>query len=319
MRWRWLAWALLLAALAPIVVAGVTYVRFATWRAQHVRALEAASRVVETARGPIEYARVGQGPPALLLHASPGGYDSVLQVVELDQAEGRPVELDAIIPSRPGYLRTPLGVGRSPAEQADAYAALLDRLDVGSVVVIASSGGAPSAIEFALRHPQRCRALVLQSAVLRREAPEAPAEGAGRLIGAVANSDFGRWLLARFFVDDLQEQAGGDPFAARVGWALTYASMPIAARRAGDDNDQAQFAKLRDLPFSQVRCPTLIVHGTADDNEPFANAAWAQRQIPGARLVAVEGAGHLVGITHRREVRAATDAFLAPLLTPAAN
>lgn len=46
-----------------------------------------------------------------------------------------------IIPSRPGYLRTPLSVDRTPKEQAEALAALLDTLKIDKVAVVGGSGG----------------------------------------------------------------------------------------------------------------------------------------------------------------------------------
>ena len=41
------------------------------------------------------------------------------------------------------------------------YAALLDELKIDRVIVEGASGGAPSAVQFALCHPQRTKALIL--------------------------------------------------------------------------------------------------------------------------------------------------------------
>jgi pimeloyl-ACP methyl ester carboxylesterase len=70
--------------------------------------------------------------------------------------------------SRPGYLRTPLETGRSPDAQADGYAALLDVLGLPQAAVIALSAGGPSALQFTLRHPNRCWGLVLVSTLTQR-------------------------------------------------------------------------------------------------------------------------------------------------------
>jgi hypothetical protein len=37
---------------------------------------------------------------------------------------------ELLVPSRPGYLRTPLESGRTPEDQADLYAAMLDSLEI---------------------------------------------------------------------------------------------------------------------------------------------------------------------------------------------
>jgi pimeloyl-ACP methyl ester carboxylesterase len=63
--------------------------------------------------------------------------------------------------SRFGYLRTPLPADASAGAQADAHACLLDALGIERVAIVAASAGAPSSMQFALRHPQRITALVL--------------------------------------------------------------------------------------------------------------------------------------------------------------
>ena len=57
------------------------------------------------------------------------------------------------------------------ARPYDAVAALLDRLEIGDVSIIGVSGGGPTALQFALRHPQRTRALVMVAAIARRYTP----------------------------------------------------------------------------------------------------------------------------------------------------
>ena len=72
--------------------------------------------------------------------------------------------------SRPGYVRTPLSVGKSYPEQADAAAALMDALGIDRAAVLGYSAGGPPAIYFAHRHPDRIWALILECAVTRRYA-----------------------------------------------------------------------------------------------------------------------------------------------------
>src|SRR5574341_959670 len=74
-----------------------------------------ASRIADTSNGPIEYAMQGEGPAVLVIHGCPGGYDQGLVAARLT----RDPSFKFIAPSRPGYLRTPLKVGRTPEAQAD--------------------------------------------------------------------------------------------------------------------------------------------------------------------------------------------------------
>ena len=112
-----------------------------------------------TSRGLIEYATLGDGeePAVLVIHGTPGGYDQGLMMA----LRIGPWSLHVIAPSRPGYLGTALDVGKTPRDQADAYADLLDALSISRAAIVALSGGGPSSIQFAAHHPERCAALVL--------------------------------------------------------------------------------------------------------------------------------------------------------------
>jgi pimeloyl-ACP methyl ester carboxylesterase len=61
----------------------------------------------------------------------------------------------------------------------------------------------------------------------------------------------------------------------------------------------------------EVRCPTLILWGENDRWIPIERGRQLQREIPGARLRAIAGAGHLVQ-------EDAPEAIVAALLNPLA-
>src|SRR5579859_7389059 len=103
----------------------------------------------------------GTGQVIMLLHGSPGGYDHAMALARYLNLQG----FTSLALSRPGYRRTPLSSGETPEEQADLFAATLDALDVSEVVVIALSGGGPAGLQFVLRHPDRCRGLVMLAAL----------------------------------------------------------------------------------------------------------------------------------------------------------
>jgi pimeloyl-ACP methyl ester carboxylesterase len=254
-----------------------------------------------------------------------GGCDqSLILARTLGEAGYRYVAL-----SRPGYLGTPLAAGRSPEEQADLYAGVLDALGLGRVVVMAVSGGGPSAIHFALRHPARCAGLVLASTT------GAPVEDRPPLAfyllpllvrwpgfeqrarAATARDPLG---AARRSVTDaaLLERLTRDPEA----WALFQCLMlgmgdRMAQRLAGTFNDVA-VSRVREYPLEQVAVPTLVLHGTRDPLVPFARHGRAlASRIPGAELLALEGGEHAAIFTHRGEARARVTAFLRAHARPA--
>ena len=121
---------------------------------------ELRSKLIKTSRGVVEAATWGEGPAVLLLHGAMGGYD---QGILLAQTVTYP-RFHYVAISRPGYLGSALRIGRMPQEQADLCAEVLDQLGAENAAVIAISGGGPTALQFALRHAERCRGLVMISA-----------------------------------------------------------------------------------------------------------------------------------------------------------
>ena len=106
---------------------------------------EIEQRQVQTSKGPVEYADVGQGIPILYFHGNDVGNDAVVMMEKSLVDDG----FRLIVPNRPGYYGTPLQCGRSPNDCADLAAELLDQLRVERVVVIGTSGGGPPASRFA--------------------------------------------------------------------------------------------------------------------------------------------------------------------------
>jgi pimeloyl-ACP methyl ester carboxylesterase len=271
-----------------------------------------------TARGLVEYATAGEGPTLLALHGIMGGWD---QSMLLARTVG-PASFRTLALSRPGYLRTALAAGRSPEEQADLYAATLDALGVERAAVIAISGGGPSAIRFALRHRDRCWALVLVSTVGE------PMTGVLPL-----SLHLKMWLARRaWFQERMRRRIERDPDAAarrsirdpevRTRTLADPEAGPlfremiasrgdrIALRLHGTKQDMV-VGRAPAPPLEDLRVPTLVVHGTSDRVVPFArHGAILARRIPGAELLAVEGGEHVAIFTHRSLIQARVDAFL---------
>jgi pimeloyl-ACP methyl ester carboxylesterase len=297
---------LILAAL--IVLGAVTiYARFLMWRREIIDALTVHSTLVLTARGPMEYATYGKGSPILIIHGTPGGYDQIYELLQLTNPNP---QAEFIIPSRPGYLRTPLSVGKTPQQQADALAALLDAIHVDRVIVTAVSGGGPIGLRFALQYPERCTSLVLKSAVTHRWETAPPQPGIAGWVQATFQTEFGRWLLRGVAQRAMLGSRASDPAMSAVMESLIRTTYPFDLRKAGFDNDIEQDRSITDWPIQDIRCPTLIIHGTADPAVPFEHAEFAHR-IPGSRLLAIKGANHLAAITNQAEIATAESTFFA--------
>lgn len=264
--------------------------------------------LVETACGPVEFQRRGEPPYLLVLHGTPGGHHQGVFARDFERAG-----FGTITPSRPGYLRTPIASGPGFDATADACAALLDVLDVQSVAGYAVSGGGPTAIEFAARHPQRIHALLLEVAVSGTYAPEvssaAMAMMSNPLVGWLQHQ-----LLTRFpkiVVSQMvkmestlsaadRSRVTREILADRDKMELLRELMdgmpPFDLLRTGFENDMARFAAIERLPFEAIRCPTLVSHGTHDDDVPFAHGERSAREIDGAQLHRVEQGWHLLAL-----------------------
>jgi len=247
-------------------------------------------KVIATARGPIEYGEFGEGSPVLLVHGTPGGADQGLALARILALRGHRV----IAPSRPGYLGTTLTVARDPEAQADALAALLDALAIERAAVIANSAGGAFAVPFALRHRERVsRLILLPSITARLDIGLDDLFHAALLLPrstAIAPSVVGL-ALRRF-----------EPSLITQSFALAWSTLPVAAKRAGTLNDAMQIARLPDYPLAQISSPTLLVHGDADRNVPFAQSVAAATAIPGARLLRIPGGNHSSTLFERRAI-----------------
>jgi len=280
--------------------------------------LKADVTTIETRHGPLECAVIGEGPTVLALHGAMGGWDQSLLLAETIGEPGyRYLAL-----SRPGYLGTSLGCGRSPEEQADAYAALLDATGAERAALMAVSGGGPSAIHFALRHPERCWGLVLVSTCGARVEGRLPLSfHLLRLLGRwswftaamerQAKRDPERAARASIPDAELRARTLADPEAGPLLRALMASTSDrMKERLAGTLND-VDVTRRYDYPLEHLHVPTLVVHGTADRLVPFArHAQTLASRIPGAELVVAEGGDHVSIFTHRDVVRPRVTRFL---------
>ena len=286
-------------ALVVVVVAFVVY-SYRSFRSDLLAELSSGSEVVETRVGPIEYVLEGDGGPVVLsVHGTPGGYDQRMGL------EGFRV----LAPSRPGYLRTPISAGRTPREQADAYVALLDALSIDQVVVMGLSGGGPSSMAFAAAYPDRALALIALEAVSNSDLPEI-------LAPAFLNGDFTAWLslsmleravgpegLLELFVPDPENRRlvlENEEKVASFG-RLMWSLWPPSLRADGLANDEEQFDAL-DLPLADIQVPTLVIHGTADANVPIDHARFLADRVPEVQMHLIEGADHMMPVSHQEEV-----------------
>jgi pimeloyl-ACP methyl ester carboxylesterase len=260
--------------------------------------LEAFSHLLEKTNGMVEYQVEGAGEVLLLFHGSPGDYD---QGIAMARFLGLG-DFAFLTLSRPGYRCTPLSSGKIPQVQADLFAATLDALNIEQVVVVAHSGGGPAALQFVLRYPQRCRGLLLLSALWQNYTEEGVYRSLPplrrwlkRLIDHLSVFDpllYPALLLSKCLPQEMHAREFTESLVMNP-----FSSM-------GYRNDMAQFEALGVYPVQDIAMPTLIVHGTADVDIPCSQARELAHVIPSAQLVAIDGADHLSTLTNEKAMTA---------------
>jgi 2-hydroxy-6-oxonona-2,4-dienedioate hydrolase len=279
--------------------------------------VQSGSRVLATSLGSIEVAEAGRadGPPLLLIHGSGGGFDQGLALGEALAPPGARV----VAPSRFGYLRSPLPDDASGERQADHLAGLLDALALSEVAVMGVSAGAVSALHFAVRHPQRTRALVLVVPAVYRPDPAVPMPGwALRLLDAALSADLPFWLLARLAPQTARRLVLATPpeaYAAvpaherRRADEMLAMIQPVSLRRQGLLNDSRLTTGAARVALESIAAPTLCISARDDGFGTYESARYCASHIPGARFLGFDSGGHLL-LGHRAEVVAAVEDLL---------
>ena len=264
-----------------------------------VRIREGSKRV-KTSHGLIEYSTLGTGPPVLYVHGAGGGHDMGRFCAGLIGGDFK-----WICPSRFGYLRTPLPDDASCESQADAFAGLLDHLGIEKAAVVGLSAGGPSALLFALRHPQRCNALVLQSAITKTFKKRPLSD---RFFNLLFRSDFFFWAISRIGRNTLIRKFGSNPadlkkinqHDSRIVEEVLNILHPASRKLAGIINDQKASLSDKQYDLNKIKTPTLILHALNDRLVDFEFAAYAHERIPGAELIPFQTGGHIFIVLEKR-------------------
>lgn len=307
-----------IAALGAVAIAAVASFAWDMKRAYD--RVGAKGVVIPSVVGNIEYAEGGEGPAVLVIHGSGGGYDQGELIAHAVLGD----DFHWIAPSRFGYLRSTLVPGSSWDDQARAYAALLDHLEVDRVAVLAMSQGGPSGLLFALLHPNRVSSLTLLSCgvTASTSADQADANDKGDLLTTIFQHDMLYWAVSKLAKKQLLELLGADD-AVIGGLTDEQRSLlddfvdgmnPASLRAAGVSFDNK--ATMPGARIAAISAPTLIVHAEDDRLQLFHNATFAANTIPDAKLLRFARGGHLVIGIEQAKIRSAVKHHIQSHLPP---
>ncbi|MCY7314116.1 MAG: alpha/beta hydrolase [Rubrivivax sp.] len=305
--------------LAVLALALATPALYIAWHfnadLERARARAAQGSVLAQTRcGAIEYQEAGTGVPLLAVHGSGGGHDQGMAFAGALAQQG----IRVIAMSRFGYLRTPMPADASAAAQADAHVCLLDALGIRQAAVMGRSAGAPSALQMAIRHPDRTRALVLLVPLAYKpptEADSAPPlppwleNTMMRLIG----SDFLFWAALHMARNQVIKVVLATPppllttttapERSRVD-ALLDNILPVSLRAEGLRSDTAVGKHLVPAPLESICLPTLVISARDDRYGTYASAQYTANRIAGAQFIGFDEGRH-TWVGHNDEVQAA--------------
>jgi pimeloyl-ACP methyl ester carboxylesterase len=262
--------------------------------------------VVSTEWGAVEYAEQGHGDPVLVV---PGIFQNcfsgLLSVRDLFS------DRRVIAPSRFGYLGSSMPPNATPAAQADALTALLDILNIRQVDLIGLSAGTTSALQLALRHPERVKHL----AIVVGNLPGSPT-AVVQPRSAKFQRQFVMWALRTFAPSTMIRMVAAVPKEfvmtiedARYVNEFIDSLFPVSTDGFIFDAFVSN-ADVNGYNLEAISVPTLIAHTKDDQLASHDASKRAAERIPGAQFVSLESGGHLM-IGQQKTQREALARFFA--------
>lgn len=268
------------------------------------------SKMAHLEKGYVEYTLRGEGPAVLNLH---GGHSNCQEIF------GYQALLDAgysiLTPSRPGYGKTNIEVGKNAADTADSFIELLNYLNIEQVYLIGVSAGGPTAIYLAANYPARVEKLVLESAASKAWLSKSDLD---YILGKIIfNPKFQQitWFMLRKIANNFPK------FFAKVFLPQfsTLSKSEVMARM--DNSDTAELVKMinrygsdegfiHDLEhqtekevLQKIKVPTLIIHSRYDKSVSFEHAEYAADNIKKSEIYSDDFWGHLIWLGKSRQKR----------------
>lgn len=235
------------------------------------RAALLAAGLARCEAGGTVYFAGGSGPAVVLVH---GVNDHAGTWAPVVPALVRKYRL--IIPDLAGHGESEPRSGPIPMPLiVDRLAAVIEKEGATNVTLAGNSMGAWVSILYALDHPDRVRALLLESGGGIAHPLSAPLtaktrEEAATILYAVHGRDT---AITDWAVDAILQRSTDSPLLRILQTGLA--------------------PHLVDARLPQIRVPTTVVWGARDGVVPRAYVERVQQGIPGAKLTVIEGAAHI--------------------------
>ncbi len=170
--------------------------------------------------------------------------------------------------------------------------ALIDNLEMPRFVLLGMSNGAPIAMAYAARHPERIGRMILYGAVLGGRTLDGPDEkdreetlrGLIRIGWAKPDRVFRRVFTSIFVPGATEEQKLWFDDLQRMSTSMENALASRLGRQEVDIQDE--------LP--SISAPCLVMHATGDRAVPFDMGMRIASLIPNTRVVPMDSRNHIL-------------------------
>ena len=232
----------------------------------------------------------GDRPPLVFVHGAGGA--ATMWLKQLQYFKPRRSTLAVFLPGHGSEG----GQGReSVAEYAEAVRQFLDEMGLSKVALVGLSMGGAIAQLFALTYPERLAGLVLVSTGAKLKVMP-------QIFEAITKDYKGYLKLASqfSFAKSTPEEARADILDDMEKQKPSVVTGDFKACDAFDARERLQ----------EIQAPTLVVSADQDLLTPPKYSDYLVEHIPGAKLVRITGAGHLLPVEKPEEFNRVLDAFL---------
>ncbi|MEV6513765.1 alpha/beta fold hydrolase [Streptomyces sp. NPDC051642] len=267
---------------------------------------EHPTELAELAAGSVEYRFDRRGPVTVVIFY--GGH--MRAGLSLGEEVFTEAGCSVLVPSRPGYGRTPVSTGGTADGFADVTAALCAQLGITEVAaVVGVSGGGPTSVAMAARHRILVRRLILQSAVGPLPWPDRRTRLGARIVFA-PHTERVSWALVhslvryapgaglRMLLRELTLLPVRDVVAGLRPEDRTRLVALFSRMRSGRGftRDLKELATTGDLVghAGRVSQPALVIATRQDAAVRFAHAQALAAALPHAELLESRADSHLV-------------------------
>lgn len=172
---------------------------------------------------------------------------------------------------------------------------LLDALEIDKAHLLGISMGGMISQAVAADHPHRVRSLTsVMSSSGEVNAIAGPEDAVAALFEPWPKGDQKEAAIAKMARDAALYGSPAFPISEEVRLAAARAAVERCYCPGGMTRQRAamQSSGSRSHLLSQIRCPTLVIHGDGDPLIPLESGERAARLIPGASLKVYRGMGH---------------------------